>query len=64
MLVPSRPQLKSVNPCNLIDYRGFLILFNSVFNTFDYSQFLMNVKNFILEQTEFVMFFKNKKREN
>ena len=25
MLVPSRPQLKSENPCNLIDYKGFLI---------------------------------------
>ena len=23
--VPSRPQLKSVNPCNLIDYKGFLV---------------------------------------
>ena len=23
--VPSRPQLKSLNPCNLIDCRGFLI---------------------------------------
>ena len=24
--VPSRPQHKKLNPCNLIDYRGFLIL--------------------------------------
>ena len=46
--IPSSPQLKSVPPCNLKDYRGFLILFNVVPKSTIYKGFLLYVIRFVV----------------